>query len=310
MFTTDKIAILMATYNGEKYIEQQINSIFQQSYSNWILYIHDDGSTDDTVNIIQKYAIQYPTKIFIINGDATGGARNNFFYMMQSVEAPYVMFCDQDDIWLKSKIEITYNKMLSIEENFGNDTPILVFSDLKVVDKDLNVIAEKMSEYQKLNPNKIQFKDILIQNITTGCTMMLNKACVQKVLLLHNLENIIMHDWWCAMVTSYFGKLVYIDDPLVLYRQHNSNSVGAKAVTDIKYIMHKFFNSDEIRKSLELTRKQTSEFIRVYGLKDKCLASEYIDNANKNKIQRLIFYIKNNVWKSGFLRNLGLILWG
>ena len=158
MHSTDKIAILMATYNGEKYICQQIDSILSQTCKDWELYIHDDGSTDNTIAAVESYVEKYPDKIHLIDGKSTGGAKYNFFYLFSQVEAPYYMTCDQDDVWLEKKIELTYDKMLAIEKTDGKELksglPCLVYTELCVVDSELNTIADTMSEYQSLDCHK------------------------------------------------------------------------------------------------------------------------------------------------------------
>ena len=309
-YKTDRIAILMATYNGEKYIREQIESLLMQSFLEWDLFIHDDGSTDNTVGIIREYANKYSHKIHIIDGSATGGAKNNFFYLMRSVEAPYIMFCDQDDVWFKDKIEKTYKQMIEMEGKKGKNTPILVFTDLQVADQNLSIIANRMSVSQQLNPDKIQFKDILLQNVITGCTVMINQFCRDKSLSTFNIDNIIMHDWWCSLVAAYFGTISFVNEPLLSYRQHESNSVGSIQITDFHYIIKKIMKKDTIIEALELTRKQAKEFAIVYQQDANSLVARYSRLGENGKIKRMLFYIKNNMWKSGLIRNLGLIAWG
>ena len=310
MLKTDKIAILMATYNGERFVSEQIESLLKQTYQDWELFIHDDGSEDNTVNIITQLAKEYPTKIHVVEGKETGGAKYNFFYLMHQVDAPYIMFCDQDDIWLETKIEKTYLKMRETESGCGIERPILVFTDLEVVDSKLRVLAERMSKSQKLNPRKIRFKDCLIQNVITGCTTMLNRACLEKSLAEVDFKNIIMHDWWCALVAAYYGKIAFVDEPLILYRQHGNNSVGAKPLSDPRYVLKRMTKQKDIKSTLELTRKQSGEFARAYCLDKDSLAFQYSNLATKPKLSRQLFYGKNHVWKSGLIRNIGLLMWG
>ena len=310
MYHTDSIAILMATYNGEKYIREQLESILHQSNQEWELFIHDDGSADRTVEIISKYAEANPQRIHVVEGEASGGAKKNFFYLMKNVSAPYVMFSDQDDVWLKEKIEKTYEAIRRTEKRTGKDKPVLAFTDLKVVDQELNTVAERMSKSQQLNPRRTTFKESLIQNIVTGCTIMINRACAEKSLAVFDMDKIIMHDWWLALVASCFGEIVCVDEPLILYRQHGDNSVGTIPITEFNYIKRKMTKGDVIRHTLELTRIQAREFSKTYGLKENSLCSEYSRLGNKNKIERMLFYIKKHMWKSGLVRNLGLIIWG
>ena len=113
-----KIYILLATYNGEKYLKEQLDSLFEQTNQHWTLWIHDDNSKDNTVNIIKKYKSKYPDQIEFLDDDiSTGGAKENFTYLLDNIndDYDYIMFCDQDDVWLEDKIEITLKKMLEIE---------------------------------------------------------------------------------------------------------------------------------------------------------------------------------------------------
>ena len=307
---TNKIAILLATYQGELYIAQQIDSILNQSYKEWELFIHDDGSTDGTVKIIEEYQNKYPDRIHLLIGTPTGSAKNNFFYLMKKVDAPYIMFCDQDDIWLENKIEITYNAMKRAENRYRSNTPLMVFTDLKVVDKNLNVIAQKMKDFQQLNYSKLKFTDLMIQNVVTGCTMMINNSLLKMAIKAKEYTCIIMHDWWCALIASYYGKIVCADIPLTMYRQHGRNSIGAKNLKSMKYMTEKIKEPLNIRKSLIDTQIQVKLFVDTFCLKKDSIAFKYSDLNHKSKVNRTLFYIKNNIWKHGVIRNLGLIIYG
>lgn len=300
----DLIAILLATFNGEKYLSEQLDSIFSQTYSNWIIYTHDDGSTDNTLNIINEYIKKYPNKIKYVEGPPTGGAKNNFMYLMSKVKEEYIMFCDQDDVWLDNKIELTIKKMKEVEST--KDIPTLIFSDLTVVDKDLNIISNSLEKYQSLNYKKVDYASLLIQNQITGNTVMINKALLNKALV-NDTKDIIMHDWWCALVASRFGNIVYIDRQLVLYRQHSNNDEGAKKINNSSYIIKEMKN---INRSLEKTRKQAKYFCLNYKMQDKDLSALYSKSDNLNKLNRLLFYKKNNITKSGLVRKIGLIIFG
>ena len=135
-----KISILLAAYNGEKYIREQIESVLSQTYANWELIAHDDGSSDATPAILSEYASLYPEKIRIIDAPPTGSAKDNFFFLMNNTDGQYVMFCDQDDVWHADKLEKTIAEMQSIEEELSPETPILVFSELRVTDENMNTL--------------------------------------------------------------------------------------------------------------------------------------------------------------------------
>lgn len=308
MHSTDKIAILMATYNGEKYICQQIDSILSQTCKDWELYIHDDGSTDNTIAAVESYVEKYPNKIHLIDGKSTGGAKYNFFYLFGQVEAPYYMTCDQDDVWLDKKIELTYDKMLTIENKA--DVPCLVYTELRVVDSELNTIADTMSEYQCLDCHKRTINQFILQNSVTGCTMMVNRALRDKMLRITNIDNTIMHDWWAALVAAQFGKTAFIDEPTILYRQHGDNSLGALGINKLSYIVRRVWQKKQIQESMRLGRLQAREFAKTYNLPADSLAVRYAALEGKSRLVRQRFYKENDMYKTGTMRRLGQAVWG
>ena len=308
MHSTDKIAILMATYNGEKYICQQIDSILSQTCKDWELYIHDDGSTDNTIAVVESYVEKYPNKIHLIDGKSTGGAKYNFFYMFGQVEAPYYMTCDQDDVWLDKKIELTYDKMLTIENKA--DVPCLVYTELRVVDSELNTIADTMSGYQSLDCHKRTINQFILQNSVTGCTMMVNRALRDKMLRITNIDNTIMHDWWAALVAAQFGKTAFIDEPTILYRQHGDNSLGALGINKLSYIVRRVWQKKQIQESMRLGRLQAREFAKTYNLPADSLAVRYAALEGKSRRVRQRFYKENDMYKTGTMRRLGQAVWG
>lgn len=308
MHSTDKIAILMATYNGEKYICQQIDSILSQTCKDWELYIHDDGSTDDTIAAVESYVEKYPNKIHLIDGKSTGGAKYNFFYLFGQVEAPYYMTCDQDDVWLDKKIELTYDKMLTIENKA--DVPCLVYTELRVVDSELNTIADTMSGYQSLDCHKRTINQFILQNSVTGCTMMINRALRDKMLHITDIDNTIMHDWWAALVAAQFGKTAFIDEPTILYRQHGDNSLGALGINKLSYIVRRVWQKKQIQESMRLGRLQAREFAKTYNLPADSLAVRYAALEGKSRLVRQRFYKENDMYKTGTMRRLGQAVWG
>ena len=231
------IAILMATYNGEKYLEEQIDSILVQSYGDFKIYIHDDGSEDNTVNIIKKYVEDYPDKIVQVEGGPTGGSKNNFLYLLKNVEADYYMYTDQDDVWLPEKIAALKAKMDATEAEVGNDaasTPIMVFGDMKVVDENLDVIAESFIKYNNLDTKHLTFNRLVVQNVVAGCTTLFNRALRDEGLKYRDADKLRWHDWWLALIACGRGKLAFEEKSLQLYRQHGDNSIGAEEETGIR----------------------------------------------------------------------------
>lgn len=303
------IDILLSTYDGKKYIKEQIESILNQTYKDWRLLIRDDGSSDRTLEIIEEYVKKLNGKMYFINdSDKHLGAAVSFFKLLNYSTADYIMFCDQDDVWIADKIEITLNKMYTLEKLYP-DKPILVHSNLKVVDAFLKTIYESFWKYQKLNPNLKRLNNLLIQNNVTGCTVLINKKL--KDLLKTVPGNAIMHDWWFALVASAFGFIDYIDEPLILYRQHGANDTGAKKYK-ITYFVSRVFKFNESIKSNNKIINQGKEFYSIYGNmlteKQKDIVYNFITLFEVGRFKRIYRIFKYKFFKYGFLRNFGFII--
>lgn len=245
------VNILLATYNGERYLSEQIDSIFKQTHSNWTLLIHDDGSSDGTPEIIQNLAITHPGRIRVIDdGKTFGNARDNFTHLLQFSTAPYMMFCDQDDVWHPEKIEETLLRMIA-EEQTTPDRPLIVHCDLRVVNEDLQLISPSMIRDQKLDCNEIHSPlDICVENVVTGCTMMINRPAINLIKQIP--EEAVMHDWWIAIqVIKNGGQIHLLERSLISYRQHGHNAVGFKRI-NWPYYLNKIFR---IRKDIATRRK-------------------------------------------------------
>ena len=307
MISNTPIAILMATYNGEHFLQEQIESILDQSYTDWSLFIHDDGSSDGTNAIIDDYVVRYPEKIFRVLGASCGCARDNFFFLMREVEADFYMFCDQDDVWMPEKVRKTYISMQDID---CGSNPALVFTELSVVDENRSMIAESMSDYQNLNCRDLSLNRLLIQNAVTGCTMMVNRALRDMMLKYNHIENIKMHDWWAGIIAAAFGEILFIDEPTIWYRQHEDNSVGAQNDNSLNYQLDRVKNKESMRYSLELTRLQARELVEAFALPSEHIISQYANCMSMGKLQRLHFYFKNDILKTGIARLIGQIVLG
>jgi glycosyltransferase involved in cell wall biosynthesis len=309
------IKILMAVYNGEKYLSAQIESILSQTVKDWKLIIQDDCSTDETFNIAKEFANKHPDRISAIQRKTqSGSAKDNFFSMVKYADTEYTMLCDQDDIWLPDKIEITLRKMQELEEKTGFSEPILVHTDLKVVDSQMNVIDKSLFEYQKLDKCKDKLNNLLIQNIVTGCTVMVNHILITKANKVP--VKAIMHDWWLALIAVAFGHLGFVDKPTVLYRQHRSNEVGAKDVASLSYIVKKtmsvVYSPKNARSLLSSTYAQAECFISTFreDLSEVNLQilSAYISIPHNSKIRRLKIVSKYDFWKTGIARRVGQVM--
>lgn len=305
MIRTDKIAILLATYNGEKYLEEQLLSLLAQTNNNWVTYIHDDGSMDNTVQIIDDYCKKYPDKFVKIEGLPTGGAKNNFYFLMRQIYAPGYFFCDQDDVWLPNKIE----KSLSLID-LDSDIPEMVYSDLKLVDANKRVIAESMWDFLGFNNEHLTMNRLIVRNTVTGCTIAMNNKLWELMLKYENINNIPMHDKWAALIALKFGTVKYTKEQLVLYRQHEGNVIGAVNNKSLKSITKKIFQCKKIKQSYEFTRIQAQEFSNVFKLKENDPIRIYGELLYKNKLLRIWCYFKYSFFSESLTQIVGMILFG
>lgn len=306
------IDILMATYNGEKYLEEQLESIVNQSYDDWKLIIGDDCSTDRTVAILTKYQQMYPNKIFFhVNVTPSGSAQNNFFQLIDYVNNDYVMFADQDDIWLKDKIKLTFNMMRKAEFENGNRTPLLVHTDLCVVDQDLSVINNSIFAMQNMDYKRDKLNNLLVSNIVTGCTVMINKALLD--LLNVKPQKSVMHDMWLGLVAAAFGKIYFINKATILYRQHGRNTNGVKNFNSVKFLFTNAFNHKCIHENLLKQYNQANEFMKIFisKLSDNQvkMLEDFSCLSNKNLVSKLIIINRYNLYKKGFIRIISQLLW-
>jgi len=226
----DRIDILLATYNGAAFLEPQLDSIEAQTHKNWRLIARDDGSTDRTLEILSAFQARHARKVEILaDDDGNLGLVRNFSRLMEHSDAPYTTFCDQDDVWIPEKLELCLEKMRELEREHGAETPLLVFTDLTVVDEGLRVIHPSFWRYQKLDPNGGRsFSQLLVMNVVTGCAALANRSLARIAAPVPSQARV--HDWWMALTVAAFGYLAPLFEPTVLYRQHGNQSIGAKAL--------------------------------------------------------------------------------
>lgn len=270
-----KVNIVLSTYNGAQFLSEQIESIQNQTFSDWHLLIRDDGSTDTTPQIIESYA-QLDKRITFINAHdrENFGVIKNFFTLVNYESADYYFFSDQDDVWLPDKMAT----MLDEADKYDQQTPLMVYMDLSVVDQNLNVTHPSMIRSQSHHANTTLLPE-LTENTVTGGVAMMNHALAEKWL---DTNDIIMHDWYLALLAAATGKLVYIDKPGELYRQHDHNVLGARTG----------------QKRFNLLRQGPKKLFRRYwqlihdsqaqGLKIVTQASEYVAPKDLELISRFV----------------------
>lgn len=218
------IDILLSTYNSENYLMQQIESFHNQTYTDWRLIIRDDGSTDGTLEMLNNLESDYKDKIIVHRGENIGTIKS-FEWLLAHSDAEYTMFSDHDDVWMNNKIEDTLLKMTELESNFP-EKPLLVFTNLRVVDANLNLVAESFWKYSRLDVRLCSgFNYLGVCNCVNACTMLIN-AAARKICLPFS-DRAKMHDSWIALSVCKYGMIAYVDKPTIHYRQHQENVFGA-----------------------------------------------------------------------------------
>ena len=303
------VGILLATYNGAAFLAAQLDSILAQTHENWRLVIRDDGSTDKTPEILEAFRARHQEKVVILEDEAGNlGLVQNFSRLMEQAGAGYIALCDQDDVWKPEKLELSLQKMRTLEAEHGTEKPLLVFTDLTVVDEDLRIIHPSFWRYQGLRPERCNaLNRLLLQNVVTGCTALMNRPLMQKAVPIPEMAHV--HDWWIALVAAAFGSAGYVAEPTVLYRQHGENIIGAKSAHLFDLPARAFQllrNFDSRRKSRLAPFSQAYAFYKGYSDRISDSQEETIKNflhiPEKSIIFRIFYAIKCRCFPTGILR--------
>lgn len=292
-----KVNILMATYNGEKFLAQQIESIQKQTFKEWNLLIRDDGSSDKTCDIIRNFTAKDSRIRFINENEHHNlGVIKSFFTLVNYEVADFYFFSDQDDVWLPEKLSVS----LEAAKHKASYVPLLVYTDLKVVNQELNILQDSMIRAQSHHANTTLLPE-LTENTVTGGTMMINHALAEKWF---TPNDILMHDWFLALLAASLGEIIYLDLPTQLYRQHDNNVLGARTMDKRFKILREGPKSIFTRywKLIHDSQKQASLIVDKYG-----------DIMTANDLELIKCFIKIDkqpfmtrlrwLWKYGYSKN-------
>jgi glycosyltransferase involved in cell wall biosynthesis len=295
------VSIAIATYNGEKFLKEQLDSIYGQTYKEIEVIVCDDCSTDGTVEILDNYSKIYGLK-YIINSSQLGSVKT-FERAVSFCKTNYYALSDQDDVWLPNKIETLIQQMLITEQTYPNQ-PIIVHHDVFIVDKDLKNINKKFL----YNDGKTSgFKNMLFSNAKIqGAATLFNKQL--KDLSFPFPDNIPLHDLYLSYICETFGKRIYITQPLMLYRQHDNNQIGAEIISRGKRIRN-FFQTKVILANdneKSTVRQFYYQFNNVLKIKDKNIINNYFSilDFNTSLVLKLYKVIKFQFNSSGSVLKL------
>ena len=299
--------ILLATFNGERFLPEQIESIINQSYTDYKILASDDNSSDCTFEILRSYESVLKEKIKVIQSD-THSAKENFYNLLDRADAEYIALCDQDDFWETDKLKKSVKAIKIHEKNYGKDTPILVHSDLQIADENLNTEGRRMSDITGIRrilkhavkesenlytiSTKQSFSRYLVENNITGNTVIINKALLN---IYKRPKVSFMHDWWLGILAFTFGKVGFLDECLIKR------------------------DKERVRKNYDAMFAQVEEFLRLYKnelgnskLSDTVFAyttlKAFADMKSKNRISKIRDILKYSFFKSSKILTIGEML--
>jgi len=267
-----KITVLMAAYEGERYIGQQLDSILAQTMPDLQIMVSDDGSKDGTREILERYGEWYPDQVVLRHRIKKGAYQDregrvppmamNFFWLLSQAGGDYILFSDQDDVWENHKVRTLLRRMKGLEQRLGKKHPILVHSDMEVADEDLYVISRSFFRYQRCNPDRTAFSEVLAENPVTGGAVMINRALADMVNKVPG--HCFMHDWWIALAASCFGTISCVKEPLYQYRQHGGNTLGASKTGSLEDMRQRAKRQSEVESNYRKMFAQAASFGAMY----------------------------------------------
>ena len=285
----ETVDIILPTYNGEKFIKEQIESILNQSHKNIRLLISDDCSTDGTIEILKKYK-EKDNRIELYVQTKNLGVVKNIEFLLQKVTSNYYMLSDQDDYWLPEKVEKSLEKL---KQNNAD----IVFGDLEVVDEKLKTIYPSFNDFMKLTRkiknNQNSYKLNYLYNCITGCTILAKKQTIEKIIPIPTQSKYLIHDHWIGIITSLNGKIAYMPEKYIKYRQHGNNQIGTTKIS------HKFTQIEEVR---ELFINVKLGVFETYVQNNE----RFPENLQKLNIQALEYFKKIKQKKKFNFRNWGI----
>ncbi|HEY7674420.1 MAG TPA: glycosyltransferase family 2 protein [Burkholderiales bacterium] len=299
------VDILVATYNGARFLGPQIESLLMQKGVSFRILVRDDGSTDETPELIRRYLRLRPDCIVPIDGSENLGAVATFARLLSQAKAPYAALCDQDDVWEPCKLESSLKVMREMEDRHGVGTPLLVHSDLKVVDESLRLQHPSFWRYSGFDPRNAGLARLLIKNTVTGCASLVNRALIRLALPIP--QAALVHDYWLALVAAATGQIGAVAEPLVAYRQHRHNLIGARAY-DWKAIAGRL--SQGLTWDIGALRRQAaalSERCRtLLTPENQALIDDFIGLPELTWIGRRRLLLRRGILMPGLMRNLAL----
>lgn len=304
-----EIDVLLATCNGEQFLESQLASLPNQTFQRFRLIARDDCSTDSTVHILERFRSRYPDSVEIHQNDSRQGACPNFTLLARQSRASYFAFCDQDDIWHRDKLEVSLKAMKEIEERHGFRTPVLVFTDAALIDERAELLSPSMWRALHVFPERLTFGSQLVQNLVNGCTLLGNRSLLE--LGAPRADEAWMHDYWLGLVAIAFGVAYPIRRATVDYRQHGNNAIGAKYRSHASKLLQ-LWNDLSLKEYIAASQKQARKFADRYAplltLEHKLTIEAWCRMQRQPALVRQWELYRHGLRRTSFLNNLGFMI--
>ena len=308
-----RVQVLLACYNGGPYLSRQLATLRAQVDPCFSVLMQDDGSDDDTPALLRK-AAQDGSFLLGTEGGQQLGAIGNFWSLLRQSDGELIALCDQDDEWSPCRLSRCREIMEQAERRYGEDTPLLVHSDCRLVDAQGVPLAESFFRRQGWDPAATSLARLLVQNNVTGCTLMMNAPLRRLALQYGRPSEMYMHDWFLALTAAAFGQIVFIPEPLVSYRQHGSNVMGASASGQVLRGAQALSQWEKARARITLTYDHAQAFRDMYGeaLPDaaRLCIDTYLSTRKLCKLRRVLAVRRGGYTMQSPVTRAGQLLFG
>lgn len=294
-----RIEVLLAAYQGAQWLGNQLDSLVAQEDNSFSVLMQDDGSTDGTHELLQRRCRQDVRFHMAAEQGRHQGAIGNFLSLMRQTDAPYCALCDQDDVWLPTRLSAGRAAMEEAERIYGDDVPLLVHSDACVTDEHGRLLHASFFAHQGWSGQAVGLNRLLVQNNVTGCTTLMNAPLRRLVCEYAVAERLYMHDWFLALTAAAFGRVVFVATPLVRYRQHGDNVMGASSGSVVSRGVQMLRTMQQGRERMKLTYTHTAAFRNAYGAalpeEARRVVDAYLATEQQCKPRRMV-----SVWRGGY----------
>lgn len=305
------IDVLLACYNGAAYLPRQLASLAAQADETFRVLMQDDGSQDGTPGLLADWCQR--DRRFQLVSDASPqrihSAIGNFWSLLRQSDAPYIALCDQDDEWLPGRLHCCMDAMRAAELRHGAETPLLIHSDAQLVDAQGAVLHESFFRHQGWDAEATTLSRLLVQNNVTGCTVLLNRPLCRLALAHGDPARMHMHDWFLALTAAAFGQVVCIPQPLVRYRQHGENVMGASQAGLAERGVRALSARQKGKARIALTYRHTQAFLDAYGETlppaARKTVTRYLALEHKRKPGRMLGILRGGYRMQSFVTRAG-----